>query len=221
MDFEQELRQFARGYTDQGYDVVLRPHPEDLPLFAKDFKVEIVGKRAHGGVLVSVKKNRQEMAADKEMPRYAEITAAQPGWRYDFAILAGDEPGARRVLQAQEFSTEDIRKTMNEAEAMVRQGFVRPAVITAWSAFEAAMRRRLRADGEEASWGTVPRQLVSDLAAAGVFNRDEFLQLERLYQIRNQIVHGFASPASDEGAVQFLTGLTRRLLDERQETGAA
>jgi hypothetical protein len=93
-------------------------------------------------------------------------------------------------------------------------GFIRPAILTAWSGIEAAMRMRLRADGEEAGWGTVPRQMVSDLTAAGVFNRDEYLQMERLYQVRNQIAHGFAAPAADGEAVGFLTSLARLLLDE-------
>ena len=74
MDFEQELKRVAGVYAGQGYQVVVRPRPENLPPFAKDFKVEMVGKRAAEGVLVAVKKNREEMAADANMPRYAEIT---------------------------------------------------------------------------------------------------------------------------------------------------
>ena len=61
---------------------------------------------------------------------------------------------------------------------------------------------------------TMPRSMMNELYSSGVLSRDEFLQLERLYQVRNQIVHGFASPASDVGAVQFLTSLAQRLLDE-------
>src|SRR4051812_17311009 len=64
MDFEQELKRVAGAYAGQGYQVVVRPRPEDLPPFAKDFKVEVVGKRATEGVLVAVKKNREEMAAN-------------------------------------------------------------------------------------------------------------------------------------------------------------
>src|SRR5437588_10694449 len=97
MDFEQELRRVAGVYAGQGYQVVVRPGPDDLPPFAKDFKLELVGKRGVEGVLVAVKKNREELADDANLPRYAEITSGQPGWRVDFAILGAEEPGAREV----------------------------------------------------------------------------------------------------------------------------
>ncbi len=76
MNFEQELERLGRLYADRGFQVTLRPRPDDLPAFAGDFKIEILGKRADQGVLVSVKKNRTEVAADSNMPRYAEITGA-------------------------------------------------------------------------------------------------------------------------------------------------
>jgi REase_AHJR-like len=42
MDFENDLKRLADGYWAEGYSVILRPGPNDLPPFAKDFKVEIV-----------------------------------------------------------------------------------------------------------------------------------------------------------------------------------
>jgi hypothetical protein len=214
MDFEQELTRVARGYADQGYQVLLRPTPAQLPDFARDFKVEILARRGNGGVIASVKKNREEMEADKEMPRYAEVTGEQPGWRYDFTILEAEQPGAREARGSQDFSGDDIHKTLSEAEEMARIGFVRAAVITAWSALEAAMRMRLRTAGEMAGWGTMPRQMLNELYSSGVLSIDEFAQLERLSQVRNQIVHGFASPGSEGGMVGFMSGLARRLVEE-------
>jgi REase_AHJR-like len=216
MDFEQELKRVAGGYAEQGYEVVVRPRPEDLPSFAKDFKVEIVGKRAAGGVLVAVKKNRDEFAADANMPRYAEIINSQPGWRFDFAILESEMPGARELRGAKEFSDEDIGKTLSDAEKMIRAEFIHAAVIAAWAGPEAAMRIRLRASGEVAGWGTMSRGMLNDLYSSGVFSQQEFRELERLSQLRNAIVHGFASPVSEAGAVQFLSQTARRLLAESQ-----
>lgn len=216
MNFEQELKKLAGVYEGQGYKVIVRPKPEDLPAFAKDFKVEILAGRADEGVLVSVKKNRQEMEADKDMPGYAEITSEHPGWRYDFAILEGEEPWARELRGALDFSGEDVIRTLGEAEEMVRMGFTRAAVITAWSALEAAMRMRLRASGEPAGWGTTPRQMLNELYSSGILQGDEFARLEGLSQVRNQIVHGFASPTSDAEMVTFMANLARRLVDESQ-----
>jgi hypothetical protein len=79
MDLLQELKRVADAYRGQGYDVIVRPNPDQLPPFAKDFNVEIVGRRGAEGVLVAVRKNRDEVAADNDMQRYAEITGTQPG----------------------------------------------------------------------------------------------------------------------------------------------
>jgi REase_AHJR-like len=216
MDFERELKRVAGVYTAQGYQVVVHPRPEDMPPFANDFTVEIVGRRGAEGVLVAVKRNREEMAADADMPRYAETIGAQPGWRFDFAILEGESPMGRAGRGVRDFSGEDINKVLADAEQMVRMGFVTPAVITAWSGLEAAMRMRLRAAGEDAGWGTMPREMLNELYSSGVFSADEFPQLERVYQLRNQIVHGFSSPTADAETVQLLSEIARRLVEESQ-----
>jgi hypothetical protein len=39
MNIEQRLNHVADRYRAQGYKVVVRPGPDDLPDFAKDFKV--------------------------------------------------------------------------------------------------------------------------------------------------------------------------------------
>jgi hypothetical protein len=69
----------ADTYTRQGYQVTIRPNPAALPPFAKDFRVEILAKREAEGVLVAVKRDRNELAADSNLTRYAEIIGLQTG----------------------------------------------------------------------------------------------------------------------------------------------
>jgi hypothetical protein len=214
MDFEQQLKRVASDYASRGYQVVVRPGSEDLPSFAKDFHIEIVGKRAAEGVLVAVKKNREDMAADSNMPRYAEVTGAQPGWRFDFVILEGEEPDAREIRGAQELSDDDIVKALGDAQQLVRGGFLRPALVTAWAGLEAAMRRRIRALRETTEQGALLQSMLNELYSGGNLSVTEFSRLEHIYRLRNEIVHGFASPALDPGLVQFLVETARRLLDE-------
>jgi hypothetical protein len=78
------------------------------------------------------------------------------------------------------------------------------------------MRTRLRAAGQKAGWGTEPIVMLNELYSSGVFSPDEFRRLEEVSQVRNQIVHGFSSPAFDPGAVRFLTEIAQRLLSESQ-----
>jgi uncharacterized protein YutE (UPF0331/DUF86 family) len=221
MDIEDELNRIADAYRAQGYSAIVRPGPDQLPLFAKDFKVEIVCRRGAEGVLVSVKKNRDEVAADNNMQRYAEIAGTQPGWRFDFAILEAENPKAREVRGAREFSSEDITRSLDQAEELRRAGFTRFAVIAAWAALEAAMRMRMRASGQEAGWGSMPRQMLKELYSAGALSPDEFRRVEIASQFRNQIVHGFTSQQVETGnseaaTVQLLSDVARRLVSESQ-----
>jgi hypothetical protein len=218
MDLDQELKRLADAYTSRGYQVTIRPKPEALPSFAKDFKIEILGKRGTEGVLVAVKKDRDELAADSNLTRYAEIIGLQKGWRFDFAILEAENPSSREIDGAADFSEEDIERSFTESSDMVRLGFLRPAVLTAWAGFEAAMRLRLRAAGERAGWGSSPRSMLNELYSNGIISIDEFHKLETLSRVRNQIVHGFISSLDPEGgSVQFLCEIGHRLIEESQK----
>jgi hypothetical protein len=78
------------------------------------------------------------------------------------------------------------------------------------------MRRRLRASGETAGWGTSPRPMLNELYSSGIPSAGEFRRLELVYRLRNEIAHGFTSRALDTGVVQFLVETARRLLTESQ-----
>jgi hypothetical protein len=216
MNFEQELQRLADAYARQGYRVTIRPNPEDLPPFAKDFKVEILCKRGTEGVLVAVKRNREEAAVDSNLTQYAEIISSQNGWRFDFAVLEAENPRFREINGAIDFSEIDIEKAFVESLDMVRQGYLRPAVMTAWAGFEAAMRLRLRAAGEQTGWGSSLRSMLTELYSNGFVDVKEFRRLEALLPVRNQIAHGFTSSLASEekGAVQFLSDTGRRLVEE-------
>lgn len=216
MDFEKKLSLLAEKYTDKGYHVVVRPQPDDLPSFAKDFKVEIVGRRAASGVLVSVKKNRQEMESDKEMVRYAEVTSAEPGWRYDFAILEAESQSKGNGIAAEEQTDDDLVKFLDNAELLAGTQYVNAACLVAWAGLEAAMRRRLRAAAERADSGTATRTLLNELYSIGVLTMEELPQLEKLFQLRNRIAHGFAAQVTDKASAHLMIDLARRLLSESQ-----
>ena len=223
MDFEQELSHVASTYSSRGYQVVVRPLAESLPDFAKDFKIEILGRRGDGGVIVSVKKDREHAAADTDLARYAKITNSQKSWRYDLAIVEAEPPNHRDINGAADFSEEEIEKSFEESLELISKGFDRPAIITAWAGFEAAMRLSVRAGGGQAGWGSSPTSMLSELYSTGEIDAVEFARLKMLARVRNQIVHGFSSddfsaldPSKAE-TVHFIGQIGKRLLYEAQK----
>jgi serine/threonine protein kinase len=97
---------------------------------------------------------------------------------------------------------------------MILAGTRATAQELAWSVLEAAMRRRLQAEGEDAGWGTSPRTMLNELLSAGAFNNSVFRDFEGLFQARSAIVHGFTMPVIERSAVTFLLDLARKLLEE-------
>jgi REase_AHJR-like len=214
MNIDQRLHHAADRYQASGYHVVLRPGPDDLPNFAKSFKVEIVAKRDDGCVLASAKNSQSDLEADLEIPRYAEIIEKEPGWRFDVIVLAPESQPIPDKREATEPSEEDARRALGDVERMLQAGFVQQALIAAWAVLETAMRRRLQANGEEAGWGLSPRTMLNELYSCGVLQNSVFRDLEGLYQARSAVVHGFTTRVIEHSAVQFLVEIARMLLDE-------
>jgi hypothetical protein len=216
MNLEQRLNSLADRYRTLGYKVVVRPGPEDLPPFAKDFKVEILATRDDGSVLAVAKGSPTELEADPQVPRYAEVTNQQPGWRFDLFVLGPDNQPVAGNREAKEPQEEEIRSDLDAVQQLLRAGFLEQALVAAWAALEAAMRRRLRAEGEEADWGTSPRTMLNELYSSGVLSTRVLRELEGLFQLRSAIVHGFSAPVVEPSSVLFLVDTARRMLTESQ-----
>lgn len=214
MNFEDQLKTVAEEYRVQGYGVVVQPGPDDLPDFAKDFVVEVLATRPDGNVLAAVKKNSSQFYADSNLPKYAAVIDKTPGWRFDLVVLGKDKLPPADLRDAKEPSEEDIRRQLDDAERMFEAGFAPPAVVAAWAALESAMRRRLRAEGEEADWGTSPQTLLNELYSSGVLLHGDFRELQGFFQLRSLVVHGFSPPLIENNTLHFLAETARRFLDE-------
>jgi hypothetical protein len=215
MDFELRLANLADRYRSQGYQVVVRPEPKDLPDFAKTFNVEIVARRDDASALVSAKKSPNELESAPNIADYAEATGEQPGWRFDVVVLGpNDETMMPDQHDAQEPSEEEFRQQFETVERLLDAKVNQQALVGAWSVLEAAMRRRLQAEGEEVGWGSSPRTMMNELLSAGALPNSVFRNLERLFQARSAIVHGFTMPSIESSAVRLILDVARRLLDE-------
>jgi hypothetical protein len=214
VDIEQPLNQIAERYRAQGYRVITRPGPDDLPPFAKDFKVEVLATRSDGGVLASAKGSPSEFQSDPNLSRYAEVIEKQPGWRYDVFVLGPDPQSIQPSRDAREPSDEAVTMSLDEAERMLQAGFVAQSLTAAWAALESAMRLNLRTQGSEAGWGTSPRTMLNELLASGVLSNSDFNALGSLLQLRNVLIHGFSAPPIQTSSVRFLVDIARRLLAE-------
>jgi len=170
MDFEKELLLVADQYSQEGYAVVLHPEANRLPPFAADFGVDILASRGDECVLVRVKRDRQDFEADPKVPLQAEITNAQPGWRYDLVILMETDPLRRMVREAREPSDEEIAEALAAVDRMIGAGQLQAAFVFGWATLEAVMRRVAR-DSEMSRPRSMPVELLRTFYANGFSSR--------------------------------------------------
>jgi hypothetical protein len=221
MDTESDLRPVADKYQADGYRVFIQPTPGQLPDFAKDFNVEVLALRNAGGVIASVKKTQAELERDTRVPKYAEVTGSQPGWRFDVIVLGPQIEPERDEIEATELTDEDMGLILDETQRLLDSHLTRYAFIAAWGVLETAMRRRIQTEEEtegddERSWWS-PRTLLNEVFSAGGLSRSDYSRLEKLIQVRNAIVHGFSTPEIEPETIQFLIDIARRLLVESKE----
>lgn len=214
METEQLLERLADRYRGQGYAVTISPGPDALPSFAKGFEVDLLAKRPDGNVLVAAKSDKADIERDPRLTDFADIVARQRGWRFDLTLLKPPPPPIMPVPQdIEDLTEEQINEQFRVAVKLYDGGFERQAALTAWAAFESAMRRRMRAMGLKAGYGASPRSLLNELLSSGEVDHSQFFELEGLMKLRNVIAHGFAPSPVGRGAIEFLAEIGLRMMD--------
>jgi hypothetical protein len=150
----------------------------------------------------------------------AEVVNAQPDWRFDLVVVDAETSIEKIAEVANEPSLDQIRETLTRAKKLVLSGDTGIACILAWGAFEASMRKVRNA--AELHGRIAPNELMRTLYSNGILSHEEFRELQELFNIRTQIVHGMATPVIDAEKVCDLIAITNKLLaDGRRKDSAA
>lgn len=216
MDLEKEIERVGQQYRDEGYVVVTHPDAEHLPAFAADLETEILAARGNEKALVQIKKTRADVEADPTIPHKAEVIGKQPGWRYDLIVLNEGDTFRRITRGAREPSEQEIDQAIAEVETLIQINQIRAALVIAWAALEAAMRR-VCSKGELYMPKTTPSELLRTLYGNGVLSRKEFELLRETYRFRTEVVHGLVSPPFDSADIKGIIVTIRRLLTGQSE----
>jgi hypothetical protein len=194
--------------------VAVNPGEDVLPPFAKKYKVELLAERSDGNVLVSAKSDPMEVEKDEKLSELADIVAKQRGWRFDLTLLKPPAPpDPPKPQQIGDLTEQQIKERFQTAERLYDAGFEPQAALTAWAAFESAMRHRLRSLGEKTGYGASLRSMLNELITSGEIDQSQFRDLEGLMDLRNVLVHGFALPPIGRGAIVFLADLGLKLIE--------
>jgi Holliday junction resolvase-like predicted endonuclease len=212
------LEQVARRYEKDGYTVIFQPHGTAVPAFASGLEIDLIAVKGDEHVVVEVKQTRSDIECDPHIARLAEIVNAQPDWRFDLVVLDAETPVERIAHAGNEPTPGQIREMLAQAEQFLLSGDVRVACILAWGALEATMRE-VRKVGE-LHGRIAPQELMRTLYSNGIFSREEFRELQELFNIRTQIVHGMVTPVIEINKIYDLLAITKKLLAGRDRNGS-
>ena len=197
----------AAKYRSRGYEV-----EEDCPLeFLPGFRADLVARK-DGDVRVIEVKSRTSLALTPKLNELAEILYSKPGWSYDL-LLVGEPEKLDSPEDARSFAAEEIRQRIAEAEKALGHGLGEAAFLLVWSAFEAATRELITAEGVSIERVTQSGYVLDQAVYHGVISRDDYDYLADMRRYRNAIAHGFDVNGFSDEKVTELIGFVVQLLD--------
>jgi hypothetical protein len=125
-----------------------------------------------------------------------------------------DENRPPILTDENETSVDQVRLRLQEARNALGHGLGSAAVLLAWGALEAALRRSALHAGYRGKVRAQPTVLIRELYALGRLNSDQVQALESARQQRMTIAHGLPSAPVDPDVVLQIIRLAEHLLSD-------
>ena len=202
---KSKLDQLAAEFRSKGYRVLLHPGNDQLPGFLKSFEPDLIATSTTENVVVEVRS--PDALQSPDFVRLAEAIEHAPGWRLQLAVV--DIPAPQELPQRAEVAgVEQVRAFLDQARTLLTEERLEPAAILGWSAVEAILRRHAERLGVDAR-RRGSAYLLKHLYTAGTLDEQQYETFERMLELRNALVHGFAVSVDPD--------TVRKVIDEADE----
>jgi uncharacterized protein YutE (UPF0331/DUF86 family) len=206
----QRLLEVAREYRQRGYDVIIEPTSDQLPGFLVPFRIDMLARSAEENVIVEVR-TQESLADAPELDAVAQALHDQPSWRFELVVTNPKERSSLQFKHAASLNDRDITYRLREARQLSDQEHGEAAVLLAWSATEAL----LRAIADEEAIPVTPNnpsQLTKSLFTYGVLDKEQYQILQRAFQVRNTVVHGYKEQQSLASTLEQILHVADQLI---------
>jgi len=201
----------AAEYRSRGYEVEENCELDFLP----GYRADLVVRKGEEVRVIEVKA-RTSLARSPRMAEVAETLYGKPGWSYDL-LLVGEPEKLDSPEGARSFAVEEVRQRLAEAEKALGHGLGEAAFLLVWSAFEAATRELIAAEGVSIERVTQSGYVLDQAVYHGVISREDYDYLADMRKYRNAIAHGFDVNGFSDEKVAELIEVVLRLLDSEPE----
>jgi len=205
----QRAHMIAEEYRNQGYTVIEKPSPEQLPDFLSNFHPDVLARKDNETTIIEVK-SRSSLAKDSQIKDLAGLLHNRPNWNFEL-VITGDDMPFGDLEDVRPFKQDDILQGIVAAEKLLGEGFSEAALMVAWSTSEAALRLLIEAEGLALD-RLEPPYILKQAATNGVISREDYNFLAQTMKYRSALAHGFKTVGFDPAIVKELVGTTKRLL---------
>ena len=201
---QQRIAAVAQEYRQKGYVVTVAPQPGQLPDFLTSFPIDLLACNPNENVIIVVR-TRASLSTPPALTTIAEAIEGRTDWRFELIVTNPKDYHFIGVdLNVLDPRAVDYR--LREAKQLAEQEYGEAAILLAWSALEAILRRTAQSEQIELEQEN-PNYLLKHLFAYGLLSREQLQILQASLQARNVIVHGYQTQE------QQIAGLLDQLLN--------
>jgi Holliday junction resolvase len=209
-----KIRQVAKDYEKSGYKVIIKPCGTDIPSFIMNYQPDIIATSETDNVVVEVK-TRTDLATIERLKDIAEIVNKRENWRFELIVTTSKQEITSENEKINiDLDIAEIKRSIDEVKRLAVQNFNGAAFLLCWANLESLSRQLLLEDKKNLN-NKSPLVLIKTLFSFGYLTRTDYENLEKLFQVRNQLVHGYRTTDLDKKSVDKLISIIDKLLIEK------
>ena len=212
---QSKIRQVAKDYEKNGYSVVVEPRGSEIPSFIKGYQPDIIATSENDNVIIEVK-TRADLATVERLKDIADTINRKEKWRFELVVTSKQEGKTETNRTNIDLDLSEIKNNLKQVKSLVKQDLFTAAFVLCWAALESISRQLLLEDKRNLSNKT-PLTLIKTLFSFGYLNRTDLESLEKLFQTRNLIVHGYRATNLDSKTLDRLITIADKLILEKEK----
>lgn len=185
---DEKVDSLVSTYTQQGFTVVKEPSTDDLPFDLGGYRPDLVATKGDIGLIIEVKPNVSRVSVDRFQVLAQEISK-HPGWRFLLVTLEDVDASTNQTGSGELPAWAQISKKLQQAQSLIAEGALEPALLYLWSIFEAALRKRAIAQNIPVE--RLPASsLLKHMYSQGEVSVNDIDFFREFMDRRNRIAHG-------------------------------
>jgi Holliday junction resolvase-like predicted endonuclease len=214
----QRVGELAAEYERKGYSVTLPRQQKDTPEFLHElgYTPDLIARSGDETLVIEVK-SRETSATLASLSNIAERVNAKPGWQFVLVFTNPRNP----PLEAPRVTPDKVTVLLEKSRAMgyESQSHQDAAFLFAWVALEAALLTLppTTTTGRNVS---TPWTLIRNAAMNGLVAREDAHTLERLFKIRNSLLHAGDDASPTRSDIDSLRRIAEEVLHQRERDEA-